>query len=145
MLDPAISKVGGYQADMDPNRMYDGGLYDEAGVAGNRGIMAPRGLKTIWDAAGNPRKSEPMPDLPADKDAVKALVKPPGGDWNEMILTVNGDHFTININGHLMSDITDDSPKAVKAGGLIALQMHMGLAMTVQFKDIKIKLLDAAK
>ena len=42
-------------------------------------------------------------------------------------------------------EVIDDSPKAVKEGGLIALQLHTGLAMTIQFKDIKIKLLPATK
>jgi hypothetical protein len=139
-MDPATYKVGGYQADMDPNRMYDGGLYDEAGQAGGRGIMANRGFKTTWDE-NNVRKNDPLPQT---RDELKAFVNAPSGDWNDLILIADGNHITVNINGHLMGDIVDLSPKAVK-DGVIAVQMHQGLAMTVQFKDIKIKLLDKPK
>ena len=40
--------------------------------------------------------------------------------------------------------MTDNSPKARK-DGVIGLQMHAGYDMTIQFKDLKIKLLPAAK
>jgi len=47
-----------------------------------------------------------------------------------------------SINGHLMTDMTDDSPKAVLKGGVIGLQMHAGFTMEIQFKDVSIKFLD---
>ena len=74
--------------------------------------------------------------LPGLKDLVKGT-----GEWNSLILTADGNHFTIAINGQLMADIIDESPKMVK-DGVIALQLHQGYTMTVQFKDIKIKLLN---
>jgi hypothetical protein len=39
---------------------------------------------------------------------------------------------------------TDNSPKACK-DGVIALQMHGGYTMTIQFKDIKIRMLSEKK
>jgi hypothetical protein len=39
-----------------------------------------------------------------------------------------------------MTDLTDDSPKALK-DGVIALQIHGGFTMDIQFKDLKIKVL----
>jgi putative heme-binding domain-containing protein len=127
-------QVGGYQADFDGACTYDGGFYDEQGIAGKRNIMANRGDKTIWDA-DNKRKNEPLKEGKAE--LAKFLKK---GDWNSMMLTANGNHFTININGHLMGEMIDNSPKAVKEG-LIAIQMHQGYTMTIQVKDVKIKLL----
>jgi hypothetical protein len=41
-----------------------------------------------------------------------------------------------------MTDLTDDSPKALKEG-VLALQLHKGFVMTIQFKDIELKTLDA--
>jgi Domain of Unknown Function (DUF1080) len=133
IIDEKTYRVGGYQADFDANCQYDGGFYDEAGVAGNRGIMA-RGDKTTWDA-GNKKKIEP---LAKNKGELAKLLKK--GDWNSMILTAKGNVMSININDQLMAELIDDSPKAVKEG-LIAIQMHAGYTMTIQVKDVKIKLL----
>jgi hypothetical protein len=133
VIDEKTYRVGGYQADFDGAAQYDGGFYDEAGVAGNRQIMAPRGVKTIWDA-DNKKKTTPLDTSKAD---LAKLVKK--GDWNKMILTAKGNAMSINVNGQLMGELIDDSPKAVK-DGLIAIQLHAGYTMTILVKDPKIKL-----
>jgi hypothetical protein len=129
-------RIGGYQADCDGKGGYDGGFYDEAGIAGGRAIMSHRGEKTVWDAE-NKRHDE---KLPKTGDELKKEIKV--GDWNDVVLVANGDHITYTINGNLMTDMTDDSPKAVKEG-LIGLQLHKGFTMEIQFKDMKIKLLNS--
>ena len=134
VLDPKTFKVGGYQADFDAKAGFDGSIYDEAGVAGGRGTMSNRGEKTVWDAE-NKRKNE---KLGKDNAELKKAIKI--GDWNEIVLVAKGNHITYHINGELMTDLTDDSPKALKEG-VLALQLHAGYTMDVQFKDIKIKLL----
>jgi hypothetical protein len=134
VLDPKTFKVGGYQADFDAKAGFDGSIYDEAGVAGGRGTMSNRGEKTVWDAE-NKRKNE---KLGKDNAELKKVIKV--GDWNEIVLVAKGNHITYHINGELMTDLTDDSPKALKEG-VLALQLHAGYTMDVQFKDIKIKLL----
>lgn len=134
VLDEKSYRVGGYQADFDAGAGFDGSIYDEAGVAGGRGTMSNRGEKTVWDAE-NKRKNE---KLPGDTD-LKKVIKI--GDWNDIVLVAKGNHITYTINGQLMTDLTDDSPKALK-DGILALQLHAGHTMDVQFKDIKIKLLD---
>src|SRR4051812_408938 len=50
VLDEKAYRVGGYQADFDGQNGFTGIIYDEAGVAGGRGIMSKRGEKTHWDA-----------------------------------------------------------------------------------------------
>jgi hypothetical protein len=134
VIDEKTYRVGGYQADFDGNAQFDGGFYDEANVAGGRGIMALRGDKTTWDA-DNKRKNEP---LGKNKAELGKLVKK--ADWNQMILAARGNHMTISINGQLMGELIDNSPKAVK-DGVIAFQLHQGHTMTIQVKDVKIKLL----
>ena len=128
--------VGGYQADIDAGNGYTGIIYDEAGVAGGRGIMSNRGEKTVWDAE-NKRTSTPL-----DKtgDEIKAKIKPVG-EWNDVVVIVDGNHITYSINGQVTTELTDNSPKACK-DGVIGLQMHAGHTMTLQFKGIKIKMLD---
>jgi hypothetical protein len=137
VLDEKTFRVGGYQADCDAQAGYDGSIYDEAGVAGGRGTMSNRGDKTTWDA-DNKRHNEKLPDAGDLKKFINV------GDWNDVVLTARGNHMTYRINGHLMTDLTDDSPKAVKRG-VLAFQLHAGFTMEVQFKDVRIKLLDEAK
>ena len=125
-------RIGGYQADCDGKGGYDGCIYDEANIAGGRGIMSIRGDKTTWDDT-NKRTNETLGET---KDAMKKYINV--GDWNDVVLIVNGNHVTYTINGHLMTDLTDNSPKAVK-DGIIGLQLHKGYTMEIQFKDLKIK------
>jgi hypothetical protein len=138
VLDPKTYRVGGYQADCDAKAGYDGSIYDEAGVAGGRGTMSNRGEKTTWDA-DNQRHSETLGEGNA---ALKKVIKV--GDWNDVVLVARGNHITYTINGQLMTDLTDDSPKALKEG-VLAFQLHAGFTMEIQFKDVRIKLLDEDK
>jgi hypothetical protein len=135
VLDAPTYRVGGYQADLDAERQFAGTIYDEAGVAGDRGTMSNRGEKTIWDSE-NRRHAEPLGEDGAGLLAFIAV-----GDWNDAILVARGDHITYSINGHVMTDLTDASPAALHFGRL-ALQLHEGFAMDVRFKDLRIKLLD---
>jgi hypothetical protein len=135
VLDAGAYRVGGYQADFDAERQFDGTIYDEAGVAGNRGTMSNRGEKTIWDSK-NRRHAESL-----GQDSASLLAFIAVGDWNEAILVAKGNHITYSINGHLMTDLVDASPAALQTGRL-ALQLHQGFTMDVRFKDLRIKLLN---
>jgi putative heme-binding domain-containing protein len=141
IIDEKSYKVGGYQADFDVNGQYDGGYYDEAGIAGKRGIFAPRGFKTTWDS-DNKKKQESLAAGKNPKE-LKALIKPVG-EWNHYILVADGNHITSNVNGEPMAELIDNSPKALK-DGVLAFQIHSGATMTIQFKDVKIKLLATDK
>jgi hypothetical protein len=138
VLDTKSFRVGGYQADFDAQAGYDGSIYDEAGVAGGRGTMSNRGEKTTWDAE-NKRQNEKLAESNAD---LKKYIRI--GEWNYVVLVANGNHITYTINGHLMTDLTDDSPKALKEG-VLAFQLHAGYTMDIQFKDVRLKRLDQKK
>ena len=58
------------------------------------------------------------------------------GDWNEFVITAKGQHVTIDLNGTRVIDRED--PQFDK-DGIIALQVHVGPAMEVRYKDIEIK------
>lgn len=131
IIDPKTDRVGGYQADFDGHGGYDGSIYDEAGVAGGRGTMSNRGEKTVWTAE-NKRENSKLPDAGQLHD----LIKHKG--WNDCVVTAHGNHITYRINGKLTTDLTDNSPKALKSG-VIALQLHAGFTMEIQFKNLKIK------
>jgi hypothetical protein len=72
-----------------------------------------------------------------DKQKAAALVRK--DDWNDFTIEAKGDHVIITINGTKVIDRTD--PKFDKSG-IIALQVHVGKAMEVMYKDIEIKALD---
>jgi len=64
----------------------------------------------------------------------KELVK--ANDWNEFVITAKGDHVTIDLNGTRVIDRTDSE---FDKEGIIALQVHVGPAMEVRYKDIEIQ------
>ena len=74
-----------------------------------------------------------------DKGVAKAAPLVKKGDWNEYVIEVKGDHLVIHFNGTKILDRTD--PEFAKTG-IIALQVHVGDAMEVRFKDLMIKTLD---
>jgi 3-keto-disaccharide hydrolase len=57
-------------------------------------------------------------------------------DWNEFVITAKGTHVTIDLNGTRVID--RDDPKFDKEG-IIALQVHVGPAMEVRYKDLEIQ------
>jgi len=132
VINPSTWRVGGYQADMDGKTGYDGSFYDEAKVAGRAVTLSNRGEKTVW-TADNKREVDKLPESNAQ---LKKYIHT--GDWNDAVVVAEGNHFTYTINGHLMTDLTDNSPEALK-DGVLALQLHQGFTMEIQFKDMKIK------
>lgn len=72
-------------------------------------------------------------------ELVKMRRKKLGLNQSELALAAGtGRRF---INGQVTTEMTDSSPKACK-DGVIGIQMHAGYTMTLQVKDIKIKMLD---
>lgn len=124
--------VGGYQADFDSSNGYTGIIYDEASVAGGRGIMSKRGEKTHYTADGKKTTSKLEKTDAELKKAIKV------GDWNEVVLIAKGNHIIYRINGNVTTEMIDESPKALKEG-VLALQLHAGFTMDIQFKNIRIK------
>jgi hypothetical protein len=59
------------------------------------------------------------------------------GEWNEYLLTVEGNHYMSRLNGVVMIDFTDPKPKSFDGG--IALQLHSGGRGNMKFKDIWIR------
>jgi ACT domain-containing protein len=63
------------------------------------------------------------------------------GEWNEITIIANGNHLQHFINGTLTADVTDTDPEKGAKAGVLALQLHKGQAMTIEFKDIRLKTL----
>jgi hypothetical protein len=125
-------RVSGYQSDMDFENTYTGICYGE----NFRGILANRGEKTVIGKDHKPK----VVDKFADSADLAKLIKKQ--DWNEYHIIAKGNHIIQKINGHLMCEVTDEDDKARK-DGIIALQVHAGDPMKVQFKNIRLKELKA--
>ena len=125
--------VGGYQADFEAGSNFSGILYDEAGGAGGRGIMAQRGELVSWSADGN-RIVTGQLGKSAD---IQAKIK--ANDWNEYIIIAQGSRLQHFINGVQTVGVVDETEGKRLKSGIVALQLHAGEPMTVQFKNIQIK------
>jgi hypothetical protein len=58
-------------------------------------------------------------------------------EWNEYLLKVEGNRYTARLNGVLMIDFTDPTPRSFDGG--IALQLHSGGRGNMKFRDILIR------
>jgi hypothetical protein len=125
--------VGGYQADMDGENTYTGICYEERG----RGIVAQVGQKVTLGENGKPT----VTGKTGDAKEIKAGIKK-AGEWNEYVITCKGNHLVQKLNGNVTVDITDNDEKHRMMEGILALQLHAGPAMLVQFKDITLKVLE---
>jgi hypothetical protein len=56
-------------------------------------------------------------------------------DWNTYEILADGDHIRLTFNGHVTIDLHDNAA----ASGIIALQLHAGPEMQVEFRNLKIK------
>ena len=129
--------VGGYQADFEAGKRYSGILYEEQG----RGILAQRGQKTVVRAEGDKPKIEVVGSV-GDSDAIQAAIK--NEEWNDYVVIARGNHLQHFINGKLTVDVTDEDAANAAKSGVLALQVHVGPPMTVQFKNIRIKTLSGS-
>ena len=62
-------------------------------------------------------------------------------DWNEVRIVAQGDRLRHYLNGTLTLDFTDAPDRALREG-IVALQLHAGAPMWVEFKDIEYRDLD---
>lgn len=120
----------GYQADLDSAGEYTGCLYEH-----DRGLVAQRGERVRIDTAGK----KTVTTL-GDADELLKHVRP--NDWNDYRILAEGSNITLWINGVCMCQVEDhEEPFALKRG-IIALQIHQGPPMKVEFKNLRIRMLD---
>ena len=125
-------RIGGYQADFEAGDRYSGICYGEA----FRGILSDRGFHTtltLNDKGKLQKKAEKFGD---PKEIGKAVKK---GEWNKYRIVAEKFHFVHYINDVKTMVLVDNDEKARRADGLLALQLHQGPPMTVQFRNIRIK------
>ena len=98
-----------------------------------RGIMALRGEKVVWDKEG---KKQVVGSLGSAAEIGAAIKK---GDWNNYVIIAQGNHLQQFINGKQTVDVVDEDEAKRALSGVLALQLHAGPPMMVQFKDLRLK------
>lgn len=121
--------VGGYQADIDANKRFMGINYEERG----RGILAERGEIIAVDGQGKKSRVGST----GDSDALLSQIK--WEDWNRYKIVAKGNVLQHYINDQLMSEVQDSESAKAVTEGVLALQLHAGPPMKVQFKSIMLK------
>jgi hypothetical protein len=132
VVKPSYWVVAGYQADMEAGPTYTGGLYEEKA----RGILVPRGQAILVHEDGS---KEVLGSL-GDSNELQGLIH--NGDWNDYFVIARGDHIQQFINGREMIDLVDEQKSKAATSGVIALQLHAGQPMRVEFKNLRIKMLN---
>lgn len=134
VIEPENWIVGGYQADMDFINRYTGMLYEERG----RGIIVRPGLR----AQINPGHTTKKPQLTSLGDGTpveKLKSSIHQGKWNEIRIVAKANRVRHYVNGVLTAEGIDNDPKHAASSGALALQLHRGQPMTVQFRNITLK------
>jgi type 1 glutamine amidotransferase len=118
----------GAQADFDASGRWTGVIMEYL----LRGELAERGQKVVIDETGKRLVVGSVGDPAKLLEAVKA------GEWNDYTVVAKGGVVTLKINGVTMCELDDRDPKRLVHGWL-ALQVHVGAPMRVQFKDISMR------
>jgi hypothetical protein len=129
--------VRGYQHEIRNQNILpsvSGFIYDEGGTAGKRGRTCLVGEKAIWGKDG-----KKVTETLITAEEYKALFKL--DQWNDVVIRCKGNHIQHYTNGKLILDFVDGHEKALLEG-ILALQLHAGKPMWVEFKNIRIKTLN---
>ncbi len=99
-------------------------------ISGWQVEVAPPGLHTggVYESYGRGWLIKPEPE----KEKFLKM-----GEWNHLKIKVKGDHITSWLNGEKMIHLKDE--KIGDGKGSIALQIHSGGGIKVQWKNIQVK------
>jgi hypothetical protein len=117
----------GYQADMEAGTEWTGCLFQH-----DRGGVVMRGKEAVIAEDGTRQETE----FATSGDLQKVVKQ---NEWNDYEIVAQGSHVVLSINGKRMCEVDDRDAKWACKDGIIALQMHPGPPMKVQFKDLRIK------
>lgn len=130
--------AGGYQADIERTNQYMGILYEERG----RGILALRGEEVILSEAPERFKKQVVGSV-GDPAAIVKGVK--AGEWQTLEVTAIGNKLEHKINGRTTVRVIDNDAAHAATEGLIALQLHQGPEMQIDFRNIRLKRISDGK
>lgn len=124
--------VAGYQAEVENKQGKVGFLYEEKG----RKFLANVGEKIEVGADGKPKVSGSLGDKKRDFIDKRYYREK---DWNEYRIVARGNHLQHFLNDFQTIDLIDNDPAHRALEGLLALQIHAGPPMLVEFKEVLLK------
>ena len=124
---PQFIGDNGYQADMNGGGNYVGFLYHP-----KQHLVGERGADVVIDAAGKKQVTRF-----ADGAALQKLYRTE--QWNDIRVKVEGRKITVWINGVHTTSVEDPRPEFFPAKGHIALQLHQGPPMKVEFRNLRLR------
>jgi hypothetical protein len=107
-----------------------GFIYAEGG---KRGRMCLVGEKATWGEDGKKEVTGTLIDAPGYRELFKL------DTWNDVVIIAKGNHLQHYLNNRLILDCTDKHPQLALRNGILALQLHGGKPMWVEFKNIRIQ------
>jgi hypothetical protein len=120
--------VGGYQMEVCIDPKNAGFLYGELA----RGSICRVGEKVVASKGGK----KVTGSIGEQAEIAKHFKT---GDWNDYRIVAKGSHIVHYLNGVQTIDFTDEDPQWAKPSGIIALQIHQGDPMVVEFKNLRLK------
>jgi hypothetical protein len=121
--------IAGYQAEIENRPGKVGFAYQER----ERGHLAEVGEKVVIDEDG---KQNVVGRTGYQYEIADTYKK---GDWNDYVIIFRGNHLQLFLNGYQTADVVDNDRKFSPESGLLALQLHCGDPMWVEFKDVRLK------
>lgn len=127
-------QVGGLQADLEDGPDWTGCIYEQEG----RGVLVRRGT-ALTTGSGTAAGSASL------GDGEQLLRSYRARDWNEYRIRAVGRKIEVSLNGTLMSSLEDHDPKYFRESGILALQLHAGGPMKVEFRKLDLLVLPATE
>ena len=124
---PQFIGDNGYQADMNGGGNYVGFLYHP-----KQHLVGERGADVVIDDAGKKKVTRF-----ADGKTLQKLYRTE--QWNNIRVKVEGRTITVWINGVRTTSVEDPREAFFPAKGHIALQLHQGPPMKVEFRNLRLK------
>ena len=125
--------VKGYQAEVENTPGKVGFLYDEKA----RGWLVNVG--DIMEIS--PTGEKKVVGKVSDVEELKKTGYYKAKDWNDYHIICRGAHVLHYLNGHPTVELIDLDEKGRHLSGVIALQIHAGPGMVVEYKEPRIKML----
>ena len=104
----------------------------EVVVGGQRGRLCLVGERAVWQPDGKQVLSDEL----IDQSGFVQLFKL--DEWNDVVIVARGNRLQHFLNNRLIVDFTDNDPQLALTEGILALQLHAGHPMWVEFKNIRL-------
>lgn len=119
--------LGGYQADMDANNQYTGGMAEERG---RRNSMVQRGemIRVTEDGA-----YKLMGTVADPNEVAQGFVL---NGWNTYHIIAKGNLMIQILNGRVSMIMIDEAETARAMEGVLGLQMHVGPPFKVEYRNL---------